>query len=409
MSNQDIEYLKKHYESFPYPIPIDDLEKELENGFYFSDPSKFWHKIWPEKKFSDKKLNIFVAGCGTKQAAIIAKCNPEHYVIGADISKKSIDSSEHLKKKYSLHNLELLHDDFRNITFTKKFDLIICSGVIHHLEDPNSGLNYLSNILESDGVIDLMVYGDKSNSCLNFFKQFFKKINLKQDERSIAFLKNFINTLNPGHPLKNLVGNSTDMKNDSGIVDLLLHQSEKFFSIKEIISLLEKNNLVIKSFIHNNFTSLSRFFFHSPEILQTINNIKVEDKWEIAQILNWDDRKINFFCTNSKNIKYSFAYNTPNFTEMFIHCRARCLFENANNRLIFISEKGEQLFFNNINLTNNFQNFFSGKKKIEELTKNLKDDEKKNLLTIISLLFENHFIDISFYPIQKKEFFISLK
>ena len=48
MSNQNIEYLKNHYENFPYPIPIDDLDKELENGFYFSDPSKFWHKIWPE-------------------------------------------------------------------------------------------------------------------------------------------------------------------------------------------------------------------------------------------------------------------------------------------------------------------------------------------------------------------------
>lgn len=409
MSNQNIEYLKNHYENFPYPIPIDDLDKELENGFYFSDPSKFWHKIWPEKNFQKKKLNIFIAGCGTKQAAIIAKCNPEHSVIGADISKKSIDSSEFLKKKYSLNNLELLYDDFRNITFTKKFDLIICSGVIHHLEDPNSGLNYLSSILEPDGVIDLMIYGDKSNSCLNFFKEFFKKINLKQDETSIIFLKNFIDSLNPGHPLKNLVANSTDMRNNSGIVDLLLHQSEKFFSIKEILSLLKKNDLVIKSFIHSNFTSLSRFFFHNPEILQKINNLKVEDKWEIAQILNWDDRKINFFCTNSKNIKHSFAYNVPDFSEMFIHCRAKCFFENANNKLIFISEKGEQLFFNNINLINNFQNLFTGKKKIKELAKDLKENEKKNLLSIISLLYENHFIDISLHPIQKKEFFFSLK
>lgn len=412
MNNKNIEYLKEHYENFPYPIPINDLEKELENSFYFSDPSKFWHKIWPEKKFSEKKLNIFIAGCGTKQAAIIAKCNPEHSVIGADISKTSIDSSEFLKKKYSLNNLELLCNDFRNITFTKKFDLIICSGVIHHLEDPNSGINYLSNILEPDGVIDLMVYGDKSNSCLNFFKQFFKKINLKQDERSIIFLKNFINILNPGHPLKILTGNSTDLKNNSGIIDLLLHQSEKFFSIKEITSLLEKNNLIIKSFIHSNFTSLSRFFFYNPEILQTINNMKAEDKWEIAQILNWDDRKINFFCTNSKNIKYSFAYNTPDFMEMFIHCRAKCFFENVNNRLIFISEKGEQLFFDNINfknLINNFQNFFTGKNKIKELTENLKHIDKNNLLSMISLLFENHFIDISFYPILKKEFFFSYK
>ena len=84
----------------------------------------------------------------------------------------------------------------------------------------------------------------------------------------------------------------------------------------------------------------------------------------------------------------------------------------SNNRLIFISEKGEQLFFDNINfknLINNFQNFFTGKNKIKELTENLKHIDKNNLLSMISLLFENHFIDISFYPILKKEFFFSYK
>ena len=35
--------------------------------------------------------------------------------------------------------------------------------------------------------------------------------------------------------------------------------------------------------------------------------------------------------------------------------------------------------------------------------------DKNNLLSMISLLFENHFIDISFYPILKKEFFFSYK
>ena len=39
-----------------------------------------------------------------------------------------------------------------------KFDLIQCSGVLHHLPDPQYGLNILSNFLAPGGGMALMVY-----------------------------------------------------------------------------------------------------------------------------------------------------------------------------------------------------------------------------------------------------------
>ena len=41
---------------------------------------------------------------------------------------------------------------------TGKFDLIQCSGVLHHLSNPQEGLNILSEALAEEGGAAIMVY-----------------------------------------------------------------------------------------------------------------------------------------------------------------------------------------------------------------------------------------------------------
>lgn len=413
MRDLNIEYLKKHYDHYPYPLPLNhDTQNIYGELIYYSYPSWFWHKIWPEKPNEEKKINILIAGCGTMQAALYAKSNPNCSVIGVDLAKNSIEEHLKLKKKYFLKNLELFCDDFRNIKFNKKFDLIVCTGVLHHLKEPDFAMNFLSNLLEDDGVIDCMVYGDKINTHLNLFKDFFKKINLSQSPDSISFLKFFLNQLHQNHPLKIIMGKSNINEYDAEIIDTLLHESEKFFSIDEIILLLKKNNLIIKNFINNNCTSFSKFVCHDQKILDKINKLSIVEKWKIAQMLNWNDRKIQFFCTKKENIRHSLAYNPPSFTENYIHSRAKCFYEQKNGKLYFISERGETLHFYNVTSVQYLNEIFSGKVKISSITNALKDKEKKFIFWLINFLYEEHYIDVSFYPIYpilNKEFKIEFK
>lgn len=69
--------------------------------------------------------------------------------------------------------MKLINSDFREIKFDKKFDLIISTGVIHHLEDPSSALEYFYNNLKDDGAISLMVYGNKSTHATNELRKIF--------------------------------------------------------------------------------------------------------------------------------------------------------------------------------------------------------------------------------------------
>jgi 2-polyprenyl-3-methyl-5-hydroxy-6-metoxy-1,4-benzoquinol methylase len=38
------------------------------------------------------------------------------------------------------------------------FDQIVCTGVLHHLPDPDSGLRALRSVLAPDGAMHLMIY-----------------------------------------------------------------------------------------------------------------------------------------------------------------------------------------------------------------------------------------------------------
>ena len=70
--------VRRQYEKWIYPVPIDDLEADRRAGtFDLSDPALFRRKLWP-RPIEPANLKILVAGCGTMQAARIAFRNREH-------------------------------------------------------------------------------------------------------------------------------------------------------------------------------------------------------------------------------------------------------------------------------------------------------------------------------------------
>ena len=109
----------KKYNKYIYPKPCEDIKKDWikNNRFYHGDPNYHWHKLWPEKPYSHKKLSILVAGCGSDQAAILAKCNPNHDFIGVDISENSLAHQKKLIKKHVIKNFSLENINNQTLDF----------------------------------------------------------------------------------------------------------------------------------------------------------------------------------------------------------------------------------------------------------------------------------------------------
>ena len=356
MKNKNISDLTDQYNNFIYPNPTENLSEEWikKNRFQICDPNYCWHRLWPEKPYSSKRMNVLIAGCGSDQAAILAKCNPNHNFVGIDLSENSLKHEKKLIKENKIDNLKLYCDDFRSIKFKNKFDYIISSGVIHHLDDPGSGLKYFNKNLKNEGVIYIMVYGDKKSYATNQIKKLFKKLSLKQNQESINFVMNTISKLNNLHPAK--IFAETEIKNDlnhsSGVVDFFLHKKENFFSIKELIKLLNKNKLIIKNFANGRIKPLTKFFTDAaPHIKEKINSLSIEDKLEMSQILNWNDRKIDLICCKSKNKRNSIIYNNINFDKIYTY-QYHGVEYKIDGPNININDKINNTFFN-LNFKNN--------------------------------------------------------
>src|SRR5580765_5079972 len=152
------ERVRTFYERHPYPPPVDGLD-----GYRraWQDPDQRradHHLFWPARAYVDTP-SILIAGCGTSQAAKHAMRRPEARVTGIDFSTTSVRCTEDLKRRYDLHNLEVHQLAVERVgDLGAMFDQIVCTGVLHHLADPDAGLAALRDVLAPGGAMHLMVY-----------------------------------------------------------------------------------------------------------------------------------------------------------------------------------------------------------------------------------------------------------
>src|SRR4029434_10970818 len=128
------------YERYPYPRPIDSLEKYRRLGQDRQRRRVDYHLFWPARSYKED-LSILIAGCGTSQAAKHALRWPAAQVTGIDFSATSVRSTEEPKRKHQLSNLRVCQLPIERVGDLKmSFDQIICTGVLHHLAEPDAGL-----------------------------------------------------------------------------------------------------------------------------------------------------------------------------------------------------------------------------------------------------------------------------
>ena len=164
--------------------------------------------------------------------------------IGIDISEKSLLIANKLKKLKKLQNIKFQKYNIMNgVKTLGKFDLVLCMGVLHHLSNPNKGLQMLTKTLKNDGMIFLYLYGKLGGH----------KRMLNKEMISILLNKEKLNYQLGIKLARDLGLNKFDygwnlnFKNkkeeDALIVDSLLHANEFLYDCKDIDNLFKKSKL----------------------------------------------------------------------------------------------------------------------------------------------------------------------
>ena len=138
------------YSKYPYPSPT-------VGGTLAYDVANLFYLLCDADDFSN--LKILDAGCGTGQRVLgFAKRYPKAQFYGIDLTAASLDVARQLAQKHDIKNISFKRQDILNLNVNERFDFIVSTGVVHHLADPQRGLNNLCKHLAGNGVICLWYY-----------------------------------------------------------------------------------------------------------------------------------------------------------------------------------------------------------------------------------------------------------
>lgn len=235
--------VSEFYTNHPYPPPLENLERAValwqDENVHLSE----YHRFWPDKAYR-ADLNVLVAGCGTWQAAKFAICHPAARVVGIDLSSTSLQHTESLKRKYDLTNLETQQLSIESAgDLGQQFDLIVCTGVLHHLVDPDAGLRALRSVLSSEGAMYLMLYAPYGRTGISMLQEYCRRLGIGTSREEINDLTAVLKQLPQHHPLLAMVRGSRESLDADAMTDALLNPRDRTYSVSQLLDFLEHNDM----------------------------------------------------------------------------------------------------------------------------------------------------------------------
>jgi len=251
------EEVRAFYERHPYPAPVTDLNGYRQRWANAGRRRNAFHLLWPTERYRDD-LEVLVAGCGTSQAAKHAVREPAARITAIDVSESSLRHTRELQGKYGIDNLELHALPLERIeTLGRRFDKIVCTGVLHHLLDPDAGLRALRAVLNPGGAMHLMVYGTYGRTGVYMLQEYSRLLGVRALDQDLAELAATLGQLPHGHPVAHLLHQVKDFRSPAALADALLHPQDRAYTVPQLYAWLERCGL-----------SFARWFLQAPYLAQ---------------------------------------------------------------------------------------------------------------------------------------------
>lgn len=191
---------------------------------------------------------ILVAGCGTFEPVAVAAANPGAEILAVDISAKALGRlKRQLRWRGLTGRVRLLQSDLCRIPKSEgRFDFIVATGVLHHLEQPALALESLLARAHPRAVLRLMVYSPAGRDLLYGAKALAGLLGANTPRQ----VRRMMGALPADHPYRIYFHLYDDARTDSGLADGYLHPWDQPRSALGMEELLAQVGLVASKFLH---------------------------------------------------------------------------------------------------------------------------------------------------------------
>jgi SAM-dependent methyltransferase len=238
------------YDRHPYPPPVGDLDTLDALRADGHGERVEHHRVWPERT-PETVTSVLVAGCGTSQAVRHAVRRPGARVVGIDVSTTAVEHTRSLAARHGVANLEVHRLPIERVEeLDERFDHVVCTGVLHHLADPQLGLSSLRRALAPGGAITLMVYARYGRTGVYLLQEYCRRLGITASNGELADLVDTLREIPIGHPLSRLLRESRDFHDDDALADALLNPRDRAYSVPELLDLLAGAGLRFGRWVH---------------------------------------------------------------------------------------------------------------------------------------------------------------
>lgn len=277
--------VSRQYDRWEYPPPVTDLAAWTSNHWDWFDPYWAHRMLWPDRQYK-ADLDILVAGCGTFQAAVLAYMNRGARVVAIDVSQSALNHHRQLKDKHGLDNLELHLLPIEEVPrLSRDFDLIVSSGVLHHMADPLAGLTALGRCLRRDGVLGVMLYAKYGRIGVDMLESAFRDIGLSQDAASVQLVVQAIAALPADHPVRSYLQAARDLMSEGALVDTFLHARQRSYTVDECLDLVDSAGLTFQGWLRNTPYYPHDFVMPASQFQSLVNQLPDTKLWSVMERL----------------------------------------------------------------------------------------------------------------------------
>ena len=293
------------YNTYPFPPdPLSDLEP----------PGYNWRWNWTAAysfctgiKPNTQDIRILDAGCGTGSGTdYLIHLNPEAEIVAIDLSEKALEVAKERCNRSGViakHNKPV---NFYNLKLEEatqlegEFDFINCVGVLHHLPEPEKGIQALAKKLKPGGILHIFVYAELGRWEISLMQ---KAIALLQGDKKgdykdgVKVGRDIFANLPENNRILKQENERWKLENyrDEAFADMYVHPQEIDYNVETLFKLIDASGLDFVGFSNPKYWQLDRLIGKSSELMARAKNLSDRELYRLIELLDPSLTHYEFF------------------------------------------------------------------------------------------------------------------
>ena len=328
------------YDRFPYPgDPLQDGPPPGYNWRWCVDSA--WAAatgaLTPRSDQGERPWRILDAGCGTGVSTdYLCHLNPGSSVLAVDISAGALEVARERTRRSgaakAVRELRIEQRSLLDLAGEGPFDYINSVGVLHHLREPEAGLQSLAGLLRPGGLLHLFLYADGGRWEIHRTQRALARLAVGSGEEGLRLGRQLLAELPEGNRLRQHHERRwiVDTAADANFADMYLHPQETSYNLERLLAFVASAGLEFAGFSNPEVWSPARLL--SGELLERAQGLSQLEQWSLVEELDPDISHFEFFLSHG-------ALRAPDWSddEVLLSARGetnRCLWGWPATRLM---------------------------------------------------------------------------